>query len=125
VRFLTEQPFPTWYSEEDMKTEILKKMLLEQQERFEQRLELINQDEVWLNETRGFEAEWGTQVFQDELHTMTLVMKDQSKKLLGQTRQTLSRLESGQYGICSKCSGEIEEERLQILPNTTVCRGCK
>lgn len=36
----------------------------------------------------------------------------------------LGRIDSGDYGICAKCGGEIGEERLDVLPFTPFCRNC-
>ena len=36
----------------------------------------------------------------------------------------LARLAHDAYGRCEKCDVEISEERLNILPYTTVCRIC-
>ena len=36
----------------------------------------------------------------------------------------LGRIDSGDYGFCAKCGGEIGEERLDVLPYTPFCRNC-
>lgn len=37
----------------------------------------------------------------------------------------LKALDSGQYGICERCGGEIGAERLKAVPGTTLCVKCK
>jgi DnaK suppressor protein len=51
--------------------------------------------------------------------------------LLGPKRQeleaieeALNRLESGTYGECEVCGQPIEPRRLEIMPETPLCRGC-
>ena len=36
----------------------------------------------------------------------------------------LGRIDDGSYGICTKCGGEISQERLDLLPATPFCRDC-
>jgi RNA polymerase-binding transcription factor DksA len=31
---------------------------------------------------------------------------------------------AGTYGMCERCHGEIDPERLKILPHTTLCIEC-
>jgi DnaK suppressor protein len=51
--------------------------------------------------------------------------------LLGPKRQELEaieeallRLENGSYGLCEECGQEIEQRRLEIMPETPMCRSC-
>jgi RNA polymerase-binding transcription factor DksA len=36
----------------------------------------------------------------------------------------LKRIQSGTYGECMRCAGDISEERLDVLPHTPLCRSC-
>ena len=36
----------------------------------------------------------------------------------------LDRFEAGTYGICTKCGDEIEEARLDVVPETPFCAAC-
>jgi RNA polymerase-binding transcription factor DksA len=36
----------------------------------------------------------------------------------------LSRLEKGQYGICSRCAGTIDPRRLKAIPYAVTCVQC-
>lgn len=36
----------------------------------------------------------------------------------------LKMIESGSYGICKTCSGHIPIERLEIMPDCTMCVAC-
>lgn len=36
----------------------------------------------------------------------------------------LVRIKEGTYGICKRCGAQISEERLDIVPHTTLCREC-
>ncbi len=37
----------------------------------------------------------------------------------------LSRAQTVGYGVCEQCSQQIEPERLEIFPETTLCIACK
>lgn len=36
----------------------------------------------------------------------------------------LDRIESGTYGVCVRCGDNISEDRLDIVPDTPLCRTC-
>ena len=36
----------------------------------------------------------------------------------------LARIEEGTYGICLKCGEDISEARLNVLPDTALCKNC-
>jgi len=36
----------------------------------------------------------------------------------------LMRVDEGTYGLCKRCDVQIDPERLEILPGTTVCAAC-
>ena len=39
--------------------------------------------------------------------------------------EALGRLESGTYGLCEDCGQPIEPRRLEIMPETPLCRNCQ
>jgi len=40
-------------------------------------------------------------------------------------RDALTRLEDGEYGVCSNCGASIPPKRLLALPDTTTCVACQ
>jgi RNA polymerase-binding transcription factor len=44
--------------------------------------------------------------------------------VLEDIRAALARLDSGTYGRCEECGGDIARERLQTLPHTRHCIAC-
>lgn len=36
----------------------------------------------------------------------------------------LKRIESGEYGACEKCGGDISEARLDVVPHAPLCATC-
>lgn len=39
--------------------------------------------------------------------------------------EALEKIENNSYGKCSVCNKEIEEERLNLIPETKTCNKCK
>ena len=39
-------------------------------------------------------------------------------------QRAMARLEAGSYGICERCGKPINPERLEVLPDTTICVAC-
>jgi DnaK suppressor protein len=59
------------------------------------------------------------------------LMAETNLTLLGPKRQELEaieeallRLENGTYGLCEVCGQPIEPRRLEIMPETPLCRNC-
>lgn len=55
--------------------------------------------------------------------TLALV-RNLEEKLYSLSR-ALARMDDGTYGKCEICGNEIAAERLEALPYTTYCLGCK
>jgi RNA polymerase-binding transcription factor DksA len=47
------------------------------------------------------------------------------KKRLDEIELALQKIEAGDYGICESCSKNIEEEVLDIDPESVLCKSCK
>ncbi|MDP3839986.1 MAG: TraR/DksA C4-type zinc finger protein [Methylococcales bacterium] len=39
-------------------------------------------------------------------------------------KQALSRIESGEYGVCQVCGEPINVERLKVIPYSNMCVKC-
>jgi len=51
--------------------------------------------------------------------------RDRERKLIKKIDETLSRIESGDYGFCDKCGVEVGIKRLEARPTATLCIDCK
>jgi len=51
--------------------------------------------------------------------------RDRERKLIKKIDETISRIESGDYGFCENCGVEIGIERLEARPTATLCIDCK
>lgn len=43
---------------------------------------------------------------------------------LGQLQNALKRIDDGSYGTCAQCGEPISDARLDVLPQTMLCRTC-
>jgi len=78
----------------------------------------------------GYQEMLATARDEEDQATVSL-MAETSLTLLGPKRQeleaieeALQRLENGAYGLCEVCGQPIEPRRLEIMPETPLCRGC-
>jgi RNA polymerase-binding transcription factor len=56
---------------------------------------------------------------------LVLRMRDRERKLLTKINEAFARIDSGVYGSCEECGGEIGTARLKARPVTTLCISCK
>lgn len=52
-------------------------------------------------------------------------LKKEIDRKLVQVRKALTRVKLGKYGICEKCGGMIDTDRLTVFPETTICVKCE
>jgi len=58
------------------------------------------------------------------LWEMNLARKENIEAEIEALEAALSRVNEGTYGRCEKCGRQIDPERLEILPTTTLCADC-
>ena len=58
-----------------------------------------------------------------EQYTLTLLGEAQRKQI-AMIDAALSRIETGEYGVCVDCETEIDPKRLQVLPFALLCTDC-
>ena len=55
---------------------------------------------------------------------IALELKRRQENQLLRIENAFKRLAKGQYGLCGKCKKPIEEDRLEVFPNTVTCVRC-
>lgn len=55
---------------------------------------------------------------------MAIELRRRNRVRLDQVRLALERLESGDYGLCTRCEDEISEARLEVRPEAPLCVEC-
>lgn len=63
----------------------------------------------------------GTDVY---MHDMDDSLINHERYVLNEINEALDNLSDGSYGICTNCHKKIEKERLDIIPETTLCSSC-
>ena len=58
-----------------------------------------------------------------ERETM-LELAASEQKIVEKINHALKRLDEGLYGLCELCNGEISEDRLNAIADSTVCMKC-
>ena len=54
-----------------------------------------------------------------------LAMERRTRELLAAVEHALEKSEQGTYGLCDKCGKLITPERLEALPQASLCLECK
>ncbi|MGL5715659.1 MAG: TraR/DksA C4-type zinc finger protein [Paraclostridium sp.] len=63
----------------------------------------------------------GTEVFMQEMQNS---LTDHERMKINDINDALNRIENGSYGICEHCKKNIDEERLDFIPETNLCSCC-
>ncbi|GFR35039.1 TraR/DksA C4-type zinc finger protein [Thermobrachium celere] len=66
-------------------------------------------------------ADMATEVFDKE---RGFALFENEKSILAKIDQSLKNMEDGTYGLCEICGGEIEEDRLEVIPYASTCKNC-
>lgn len=72
----------------------------------------------------GMSADWVEQASERENDEVLESLANTSRLELNKIKQALSRVQCGEYFICSLCGNEIPAARLELLPFTTTCVNC-
>lgn len=70
-------------------------------------------------------GDWIDQSSQESDVHVRLALKQTDSKLLRAIEEAIHRIDSGTYGICLECEGQIAHARLEAVPWTRVCIECK
>ncbi len=60
----------------------------------------------------------------NEVHVNIRLLQTDAK-LLRAIEAAISRIDNGSFGVCTMCAGEVSIARLNAVPWTSVCIGCK
>jgi RNA polymerase-binding transcription factor DksA len=70
----------------------------------------------------GKKEEGATEAFELEKR---LALEKRLMALLSEVEHALDKLDEGTYGQCDVCGQPVEIARLEVLPQATLCLGCK
>ncbi len=93
-------------------------------------LELMNENEpndsmrVYFDELSSYDnhpADLGTEMF---MMSQNMSLKSSQAHIVDEIDHALERIDNGSYGVCRICKKNIDEDRLEIIPYTSVCIKC-
>lgn len=76
------------------------------------------------HEDRDIELDSQERAIEVENEEVLNALGESGQEELQAVMQALSRLDQGNYGICSQCGEAISMTRLEALPYTAVCINC-
>lgn len=104
------------------KPEILRSFLEDERGRLET---LITQTDAEGAKNLGYGNHMADDASEAYEQAKELALHQNAKQLLTQVTVALQRFEQGTYGICERCSKEIDPARLEALPYATLCLHCQ
>ena len=115
-----------------MKTEKYKNKLMEEKTRAEEDIALIAKKDEYGDWEAVPETEIINQEVPDEAdmaersedYEERTIKVNSLEKKLDDINEALDKIEKEKYGICEKCGGKIEEDRLEINPSARTCTVC-
>ena len=102
--------------------ERLKQKLLDLRDEYNKKIGVIDADIHHKNEP--VEKDFAEQATQRENDDVLNALNQDAKHIVSQINSALHRMETGDYGICTRCGAEISEGRLEIVPYAALCIKC-
>jgi len=115
---------------EKQKLNYFKQLLIKEKKDLLNTLELMNSNEShdsmreYFDELSSYDnhpADLGTEMF---MMSQNMSLKSSQSSIVDEIDAALDRIEDETYGICKICGNDIDEERLEIIPYTSVCVNC-
>ena len=76
------------------------------------------------NEDRTVPIDWSERAQFLENDEVLEALEDRTRERIEALTLALHRMDEGIWSTCANCGKEISDERLDILPTTTVCAAC-
>ncbi|XDA97666.1 TraR/DksA C4-type zinc finger protein [Sulfitobacter sp. LCG007] len=102
-----------------MDTQAQKRRLLERRDELNARLENVEK-ELDQPATTDWEDRSSERQGDEVLEALGQVEMNELRRI----DAALDRIENGSYGSCQKCGNDISEARLELLPDTPLCKDC-
>lgn len=103
----------------------IKDIILGEKEKLEKQIRYYESEDPFLVEDRDWTSTLDDDITENEGHDRITAAKNELIGQLKKVDKALKRIEEGQYGVCSKCSSKIPQERLLIMPTAEVCVSCE
>ena len=100
----------------------VKQQLQSLRDDYTSRIDAIQVDTHHKNEP--VEKDFAEQATQSENDDVLAALDDEAQHMVMQIDEALTRIKEGRYGICTKCSSQIPQERLKVAPFASLCINC-
>lgn len=104
--------------------EKIKNALLRQQQKVEEEIKSLEQDDPVNSLGMAESSEPGTDSWVADTHGRVMAVKHSLRTLLDRIKGSLNALKTGKYGKCSNCGKQIEPQRLEAMPTADLCISC-
>lgn len=104
--------------------EFIQKYLKKQEKEVEQSLKEVEEDDPANTPVLAESSEPGTDAYVADVHTKTVVLKEQLNNAKTSIAKALSKIKNGTYGKCENCGKQIETGRLLAMPTAQYCVSC-
>jgi len=102
--------------------EEVKLVLYEMLEELDERLAKITEDVRHTDEP--VEKDFSEQATQNENNEVQDYLGNSARTEIAMIKQAISRIDSGEYGVCQVCGEPINIERLKVIPYSNMCVKC-
>jgi RNA polymerase-binding protein DksA len=102
--------------------EEVKLMLRDMLEELDDRLAKITEDVKHTDEP--VEKDSSEQATQNENNEVQDFLGNSARTEIAKIKNALSRIDSGEYGVCQVCGEPINIERLKVIPYSNMCVKC-
>lgn len=90
----------------------------------EEEIKAVSEDDPVMADSLAETSEPGTDSWKTDAHTQLTAMKQNLVGVLERVKKALFNLQNGNYGKCEKCNVSIEKDRLEAMPETSLCMVC-
>ncbi len=101
-----------------------KEVLLKKQKKVEEEIKTLDQEDPVLSDQTPESSEPGTDSWLADVHSRSQSAKISLMGMLKNIKKALHKINSGKYGKCEKCGKQIEEARLEVVPDASICISC-
>ena len=81
-------------------------------------------ERITANLRRGYEADSKERAMQLEDSEVVDALGNEARTEIAKISAALRRMDAGEYGTCTDCGGNIDENRLAVYPYADVCIDC-
>ena len=80
---------------------------------------------VRMKDESGNLADFFDQAAAEHDRSVELTIRDRERRQIREIRETILRIDRGQFGICERCGRAIAAKRLLRAPMSRLCTSCK